>query len=53
MGQLDQVVRKIADLHLHSHIRSKETLPVDQQVNFKAQVDMLLAEIIRVSGKKP
>ena len=50
MTQLDQGMRKIADLHLHSQIRKKETLPVDQQVNFKPQVDMLLTEIIRISS---
>lgn len=47
MEQLDKAARKIADGYLHLPIRSKEVLPTPQQVNFGAQIDVLVAEIIR------
>lgn len=47
MERLENSARKIADAHLHVHVRAKETLPVPQQVNFAAEVDVLLAEIVR------
>lgn len=48
MERLEKAARKIADAHLHGSIRAKETLPVAQQVNFAAEVDILLAEIVRI-----
>jgi hypothetical protein len=48
MESLEKAARKIADGYLHSPIRSKEILPEAQQVNFSAQVDALLAEIVRI-----
>lgn len=48
MKRLEEAARKIADGHLHGHIRRKETLPEPQQVNFAAEVDVLLAEIVRI-----
>lgn len=48
MKRLDGAARKIADGHLHGQIRRKETLPEPQQVNFAAEVDTLLAEIVRI-----
>lgn len=48
MKRLDESARKIADGHLHARIRGKETLPEPQQVNFAAEVDVLLAEIVRI-----
>jgi hypothetical protein len=48
MEWLEKAARKIADGYLHGHIRAKETLPEPQQVNFAAQVDALLAEIVRI-----
>jgi hypothetical protein len=48
MQQLDAAARKIADLHLHTQIRSPETLPSPQQVSFGPALDVLLAEIIRL-----
>jgi hypothetical protein len=47
MKRLEEAARKIADGHLHGQIRTKETLPEPQQVNFAAEVDVLLAEIVR------
>lgn len=47
MQRLDTAARAIADAHLHVQIRSTEILPVAQQVNFAAEVDVLLAEIVR------
>lgn len=47
MERLEKSARKIADNYLHLPIRNKETLPVSQQVNFAAEVDVLLAEIVR------
>lgn len=48
MKRLDDSSRKIADAHLHTGIRSKETLPTQTQVNFSNDVDVLLGEIIRI-----
>ncbi len=48
MERLDKAARKIADGYLHSHIRPKESLPEPQQVNFAAEIDALLAEIVRI-----
>lgn len=48
MSHLDVSSRKIADAHLHTHIRSKENLPNETQVNFSNDLDVLLAEICRL-----
>ncbi len=40
--------RSIADMHLHMPIRSSETLPTATQVDFAAELDVLLGEVIRV-----
>jgi hypothetical protein len=48
MQGLENASRKISDGHLHGQIRKKEALPTPQQVNFAAQLDLLLAEIVRV-----
>jgi len=48
MKLLDGSMRKIADMHLHQQIRKSEVLPAAAQVDFKAALDVLLAEIIRV-----
>jgi len=46
---LENAARKIADAHLHMPIRKSETLPTAQQVNFGSQLDVLLAEIVRIT----
>lgn len=46
MIHLDKGLRKISDSYLHSHIRRKEVIPVKQQVEFRAQIDVLISEII-------
>jgi hypothetical protein len=48
MKRLEGAARKIADGLLHGQIRRKEILPEPQQVNFAAEVDVLLAEIVRI-----
>lgn len=48
MQHLENAARKIGDSHLHIQIRNKEVLPVAQQVNCAQQLDMLLAEIVRL-----
>lgn len=48
MKHLQDSSRKIADQHLHTHIRKKETLPTIKQVDFSPDLDVLLAEIVRV-----
>ncbi len=48
MQHLDNSLRKIADSHLHTKMRAKETLPTPIQVDFRADLDVLLSEIIRV-----
>jgi hypothetical protein len=47
MRHLELSARNIADGHLHGRIRKKESLPTRTQVNFAADVDVLLAEIVR------
>jgi len=49
MKNMETSSRNIADAHLHLPIRKKESLPTFQQVNFSAELDVLLAEIIRIS----
>ncbi|MEZ4721268.1 MAG: hypothetical protein R2813_05255 [Flavobacteriales bacterium] len=48
MRNLDSFSRKICDGHLHSLIRKKEVLPNETQVDFKASLDQLLGEIVRI-----
>jgi len=49
MLNLENSSRKIADSYLHTPIRKKESLPNEKQVNFSSDLDVLLAEIIRIS----
>jgi hypothetical protein len=44
---LDNSLRNIADGHLHTQIRKKEILPSETQIDFKNDLDVLIAEIIR------
>ncbi len=48
MLNLENSSRKIADAHLHTRIRRKEVLPNQTQVDFRASLDVLLAEIVRL-----
>lgn len=48
MQHLDKSLRKIADAHLHGQIRQKESLPNRTQINFRNDVDVLLAEVARI-----
>lgn len=48
MTHLEKSLRSIADHHLHVHIRNRETLPTRTQVDFRADLDVLLAEIVRL-----
>jgi hypothetical protein len=49
MLHLDTAAKKIADGLLHTQIRKSETLPTAQQVNCGPQLDLLLAEIVRIT----
>lgn len=49
MQRLEGSLRNIADMHLHSPIRSREDVPTATQVDFAADLDVLLGEVIRVS----
>ena len=51
MKHLQDSMRKISDSVLHTTIREKETLPTFVQVNFSADLDVLLGEIVRVNKK--
>jgi hypothetical protein len=46
---LENMTRKVADAHLHMAIRNSETLPTAQQVNAGQELDVLLAEIVRIA----
>ncbi len=48
MQHLDQSLRNIADAHLHVQIRPTEVLPTAPQVDFRADLDVLLSEVVRV-----
>ena len=48
MQHLEMSSRKIADSHLHTQIRKSEILPNRTQVNFSNDLDVLLAEIVRL-----
>jgi hypothetical protein len=47
MKHLQDSFRNIADSMLHSPIKRKEVLPTLQQIDFRADIDILLAEIIK------
>jgi len=47
MRNLQSSSRNIADSYLHLHIRERESLPNKVQVDFRANLDVLLAEIVR------
>jgi hypothetical protein len=49
MLRLQESLRSIADMHLHSPIRDKEVVPTAVQVDFAAELDLLLSEIVRIS----
>lgn len=49
MQRLEGSLRNIADLHLHSPIRPREDVPTAVQVDFAADLDVLLGEVIRVA----
>jgi len=48
MQNLENSSRDIANQHLHCQIRVKEVLPNKTQVNFSPDIDVLLAEIVRI-----
>ncbi len=48
LDRLQGPARNIADMHLHQTIRKTESLPTRTQVNFSNELDLLLAELIRV-----
>ncbi len=48
MQRLDTSLRSVADAHLHTQVRSREILPTFNQVDFRADLDVLLGEAIRI-----
>lgn len=48
MQNLNVSLRNIADAHLHVQIRKSEILPTEGQVDFRADLDVLLAEVVRL-----
>ena len=48
MQHLNQSLRSVADAHLHVQIRPSEVLPTGAQVDFRADLDVLLGEVVRV-----
>ncbi|MET4028503.1 hypothetical protein ABIE59_004056 [Marinobacter sp. MBR-99] len=49
MRALNDQMRKVTDSYLHTQIREKEVAPVEQQVEARSSLDILLSEIVRVS----
>ena len=52
MLHLENTSRKISDHYLHTQIRNSEMLPNVTQIDFSNDLDFLLAEILRIVGKK-
>jgi integrase len=52
MLALNTALRNIADSYLHEHIRAREEAPHRQQVDFRAQLDQLLTEVVRVHKRR-
>lgn len=48
MHHLQNSARRIGDAHLHVQIRNSESLPTSTQVNFSNDLDVLLAEVVRI-----
>ena len=48
MQHLEKSMRKIGDAYLHGQIRNKESLPSAVQVDVRRDLDVLLAEVIRL-----
>ena len=48
MQHLATSARRIGDAHLHTQIRGSEVLPTPTQVDFSRDLDVLLAEIVRI-----
>jgi len=48
MVHLNNSLRKIADATIHTQIRERESMPNETQINFKADLDVLLGEICRI-----
>ncbi len=48
MKHLNESLKNIADSFLHQTIRKKEDLPTEIQIDFRADIDVLLGEIIRI-----
>ena len=53
MQRMETSLRNIADTHLHSPIRTREDVPTAVQVDFAADLDVLLGEVIRVASGQP
>ena len=47
MGHMQNSLRNIADSFLHMPIRTSEVLPLFNQVDFRADFDVLLSEVVR------
>ena len=52
MQRLETSLRNVADMHLHTPIRPSEDVPTVVQVEFAAELDVLLGEVIRVARGK-
>lgn len=50
---LQNTGRNIADAHLHFPIRKTEALPSKSQVEFRADLDVLLSEVLRILQSRP
>lgn len=48
MQNLNLSLRNVADAHLHVQIRRSEILPTGAQIDFRADLDVLLAEVVRL-----
>jgi len=49
MQNLQNSLRNVSDAFLHTQIRKAEVLPTVNQIDFKADLDVLLSEIVRIN----
>ncbi len=49
MKKLHESMRNVSDMYLHQQIRSKESLPTENQTDVKIELDTLIAEVIRLA----
>lgn len=53
MRHLDECGKNIANIHLHTQIQRKHSLPQMVQADFAAPLDLLLSEVVKILSSSP